>query len=65
MTKQEAIKAAKTIMDYCESCVMCEKCVFCLNPEAAGYGYAVCFFRDNTLSPSFWDKFLEAKHGKI
>ena len=65
MTGAEAIKAAQTLRQYCESFVMCEKCVFCLNPQESKNGYAACFFRDNTLSPSFWDKFLEAQHGKI
>ena len=62
MTEKDAINAAETIMDYCESFIMCEECVFCINPQESKNGYAACFFRDNTLSPSFWDKFLEAQH---
>ena len=65
MTDKDAIEAAQRLMDYCESFVMCEKCVFCLNPKESKDGYAVCFFRDRTLSPLFWEKFLEAQHGKI
>jgi len=63
MTDKDAIEAAQRLMDYCESFVMCEKCVFCLNPHEEAH-YKACFFRDNTLGPSFWWKFLEAKHGE-
>jgi len=64
MTEQDALQAAQVLKDYCESFVMCEECVFCLNPQEDA-AYKACFFRDYTLSPLFWEKFLEAYHGEV